>query len=86
MIDPICPVCENRSSLLSMEMTPEIIEEMVLSQPITQDTVDDDLYKKRLEICNSCNRLISKMTCAECGCFVQFRAYHKTSHCALNKW
>jgi hypothetical protein len=30
--------------------------------------------------------LLDQMTCAECGCFVQFRARHATAHCANGLW
>ncbi|MBO4858485.1 MAG: hypothetical protein J5527_08215 [Treponema sp.] len=80
-----CPVCENKTSLASMEMTPELVEEMTESEPVA-DFCGEKLLEYRLKLCSECTRLISGMTCAECGCFVQFRARHSTAHCVLNRW
>ncbi len=83
--DKICPVCENKAYLASMDMTPELVEEMAAQEEIS-DFVGEEVYKQRLEICNSCPKLIGKMTCANCGCFVQFRARHKFASCIEGKW
>lgn len=80
-----CPVCENKAELASMEMTPEIVEEMAQAQPIP-DFCGEKMLAARLTICKNCNSLAGGMTCTECGCFVQFRARHSTAHCALEKW
>lgn len=80
-----CPVCENKAELTSMQMTPELVEEMAQSETVG-DPVSLDLYNKRLEICKACSLLIGGMTCAQCGCFVQFRARHITAHCIEAKW
>lgn len=81
----ICPVCESKKQLASMEMSPELIEEMAANEPIA-DFCGDKLLGERLAICNKCTKLLGEMTCSECGCFVQFRARHSTAHCALGKW
>ncbi len=80
-----CPVCESKRELASMEMTPELVAEMAKEEPCA-DYAGDELYNKRLEICSKCSRLIGGMTCANCGCFVQFRAKHITAHCIDGKW
>lgn len=80
-----CPVCQNKQDLASMEMTPELVEEMAASE-VYEDFCGKTELLRRLELCNFCSRLLNGMTCAECGCFVQFRARHSTAHCALNKW
>lgn len=85
MSDQFCPVCENKTSLAAMEMSPELLDEMAAQEQIT-DFVGQETYAKRLEICNNCSKLINQMTCAECGCFVQLRARHITSVCADGKW
>ena len=85
MSNEFCPVCESKKQLATMQMSPETVEEMAAGEPIA-DYCGDELLSKRLNICNSCSKLIDKMTCGECGCFVQFRARHSTAHCALEKW
>lgn len=45
---------------------------------------DDDLYHKRLEICKQCDNLDSGL-CLKCGCYVEWRAAVKLSHCPLKK-
>lgn len=82
--DP-CPVCETKKELLSMEMSPEILEEMA-EQENFADSLDDAAYRKRLSICNACKYLQNGITCAHCGCFVQLRAKHSTAHCVMEKW
>ena len=84
MTDP-CPVCESKKELASMQMTPELVEEMAEAEPIADFCGDEEL-QRRLDICGACPRLQDKMTCAECGCFVQFRARHATAHCANGFW
>ena len=84
MTDP-CPVCESKKELASMEMTPELVAEMAASEPVTDFCGESELVR-RLTICGVCPRLLNERTCAECGCFVQFRARHATAHCALEKW
>lgn len=85
MAKEICPVCENKKDLATMEMTPEVVEEMASSQVI-QDFCGEETLESRLEICGKCRNLLNGMTCAACGCFVQFRARHLMAHCALEKW
>ena len=41
---------------------------------------DDELYKKRLEICTGCDCLINGM-CKKCGCFVELRAAYAENRC-----
>ncbi|MBP5519656.1 MAG: hypothetical protein J6X84_03645 [Treponema sp.] len=68
-----------------MELTPELVQEMAEQEPVA-DYVGDALASHRLQICKKCPRLIAGMTCADCGCFVQFRVRHKTSFCINGKW
>lgn len=39
-----------------------------------EQCVDDDIYAKRLEICDGCPALAYDSTCMHCGCFVAVRA------------
>ncbi|MBO4533451.1 MAG: hypothetical protein J5726_10670 [Treponema sp.] len=84
MTEP-CPVCESKRELSAMEMTPELVAEMAASEPVADFCGQDEL-DRRLSICGECPRLLNEMTCAECGCFVQFRARHATVHCANGLW
>jgi len=81
----ICPVCDNKASLASMDMTPQLVEELAAHEQIF-DYVGESCYNERLKICNNCSELIGGMTCGVCGCFVHFRARHKTSICIKGKW
>lgn len=45
---------------------------------------DEKLYRKRLEICRSCDELANGI-CAKCGCFVELRALKPNSYCASEK-
>lgn len=48
---------------------------------LSQDLkVSDDVYEKRLEICKSCENLISGM-CLKCGCYVELRAALRDKKC-----
>lgn len=68
-----------------MEMTPELVAEMAAQEPI-HDFCGEEELERRLSVCGECPKLLNEMTCAECGCFVQFRARHLTAHCARGKW
>lgn len=41
--------------------------------------------EKRLEICKSCDSLISGM-CLKCGCYIEIRANLKDGDCPDEKW
>ncbi len=81
----ICPECETKAHLSTMDMTPELVQEMA-EQEFVPDFAGDELVKQRLEICGDCPQLIGGMTCSDCGCFVQFRVRHKTAACVNGKW
>ena len=80
-----CPVCESKKHLSSMDMTPELVQEMAEQEEVA-DYAGDELVERRLAVCESCPRLIGGMTCADCGCFVQFRVRHKTAACINGLW
>ena len=80
-----CPVCESKKHLSSMDMSPELVQEMAEQEEVA-DYAGDEVVEQRLAICTGCNRLIGGMTCADCGCFVQFRIRHKTAACINGKW
>jgi len=43
------------------------------------------LYEQRLEVCKTCERLMSGM-CNACGCFVEMRAAIDHNKCPYEKW
>ena len=45
----------------------------------------DELYAKRLGICQSCDRLNAGL-CMACGCYVELRAYKTDQMCPYEKW
>ncbi len=50
---------------------------------------NDKLYKKRLDLCISCEQLMDGTTCRICGCIVRVRAMNALRICpdsAGNKW
>lgn len=50
-----------------------------------EEKCNDDIYSSRLEICKSCDNLISG-TCIKCGCYVEFRAAFRNKNCPAKKW
>ena len=52
------------------------------------DRVPDEVYRKRLAACASCDHLISGV-CMKCGWYVEFRAAHRRMKCpdaAARRW
>lgn len=41
---------------------------------------DEHEYKRRLELCTNCEKLINGM-CKSCGCYVEIRAAVKKNYC-----
>ena len=63
-------------------LTPERVAEIVAEIPIADSLkADEAVYKERLAVCSSCERLRGKVMCADCGCFVLFRARPAKSYC-----
>ena len=49
----VCPECETKAYLSTMEMTPELVEEMAATEPCL-DYAGDGEYSRRLQICKEC--------------------------------
>lgn len=47
--------------------------------------VPPQLYEERLEICKTCEYLVSGL-CNACGCFVEMRAAVCSNKCPYDKW
>lgn len=43
-------------------------------------------YKKRIELCEKCDRKTVLNICKECGCVVVFKARLQSASCPLGKW
>jgi hypothetical protein len=49
--------------------------------------VDNETYKKRLEICQTCPELIkTTFQCKKCGCFMKQKNKLADASCPLKKW
>jgi hypothetical protein len=49
--------------------------------------VDDELAKKRMEICKACPHFISLTTqCKKCGCIMAAKTKLKNATCPIGKW
>ncbi len=77
----ICPRCLMRD----MAEADKKMLKTYLDRIKESDRVDKDKYEARLSICTSCDKL-HEATCDACGCYVEYRAYVKTSHCPMKKW
>lgn len=48
---------------------------------------DAALIEKRLELCNSCDKIKSSINmCVECGCIVNLKVKLNIAKCPLDKW
>ena len=88
MLDSYCPLCEIRElqSLISPEYVKELASNMIVEKG---GTTDDDIYHKRLTVCETCDAFRGRMVCAYCGSYVAFRARPAAAFCPYpgkNKW
>jgi hypothetical protein len=49
------------------------------------DTVNEELYKQRLSLCNSCDYREDKK-CGVCGCSIKLKTKWTSETCPKNKW
>ena len=52
-------------------------------------TVDDRIYRTRIDICMHCRSLgdfRGSLQCRKCGCLIRKKARLKEFHCELGKW
>jgi len=47
--------------------------------------VDDQQYRRRLEICQTCGQRTG-MRCAACGCWINVKARGRVFRCPIGKW
>ena len=64
----------------------ETVREMI-NGIAPENRTDEDEYRRRLDICRSCDSLVSG-TCVKCGCYVELRAAGKHRNCpdSKDKW
>lgn len=49
------------------------------------DRTPEEEYKRRLSVCEKCEKLVSG-TCLACGCYVELRAAFKKGSCPRKMW
>lgn len=82
-----CKGCSKSVRASFDDIRANIKEYILMINP--DDCVSDDIYQKRLNICNNCPDLYYDATCRYCGCFVQIRAKRKDRNCPYpgqRKW
>ena len=47
--------------------------------------VDNDQYRRRLDICQTCDRRAGKR-CAACGCWINVKARGRAFRCPIGRW
>jgi hypothetical protein len=47
--------------------------------------VEDEQYRRRLEICSTCDRRAGKR-CAACGCWINVKARGRAFRCPIGRW
>ena len=77
----ICPRCLIRD--LSEADQKDLLS--YLARIRKEDQAEEKEYERRLAVCRECSLLLNA-TCLACGCYAEFRAYGKRSHCPKKKW
>lgn len=50
-------------------------------------TVDEPIYKERLNICFGCEEFDKESTrCSKCGCYMKTKCMFKKTYCPIGKW
>jgi hypothetical protein len=50
-------------------------------------SINEELSKKRIEICNSCEFIDKKSKrCTKCGCFLKWKTVWRSQKCPIGKW
>ena len=50
------------------------------------DKASDELITQRIEVCNSCDKLLESLVCSECKCWAPIKVRFKSTNCPLEKW
>lgn len=48
--------------------------------------VEEEMYQKRLSICETCPNKTDDWRCTKCGCFLNIKAKWESETCPENKW
>lgn len=78
----VCRRCLLRES--GREDTLESIKEHIKKISPSEKT-EETKYASRLDICKSCEHLLSGC-CMKCGCYPEFRAAFAKQKCPVSKW
>ncbi len=78
-----CRACEYTNKIHKDAVETELKR---LSQMKGLKPCDEKELERRLNICSSCPQLDMNNVCMMCGCYVQIRAFLKTSRCPIKNW
>ena len=66
----------------NMQIPPGYIEDLVNAKIQSGiGVVENDEYKRRIEICIKCESCLNDIICLKCGCFIQLRALNEFKQC-----
>ncbi len=81
----LCTACPGK-----MQVPPGYIEELVDARIKSGvGIVNDNEYRRRMDICLKCDSCLNDAICMKCGCFIQLRAlneFRKCPHPDGDKW
>lgn len=72
-----CGKCSGNINVSEKEIEAQINKVIESGVPLA----DKDLYRKRLEACDACERFVYGTTCMSCGCIVKVRALNALRIC-----
>lgn len=72
-----CRKCSGSISISNEEIEAQINKVIESGVPLAEK----NLYRKRLEACDACERLVYGNTCMSCGCIVKVRALNALRIC-----
>lgn len=76
-------------NMLMMKKLLKKIKHIVLGNLYNLFKINSSLYKKRIKICNKCNKKIIYSgieICGECGCPLSSKTRVLEEKCLMNKW
>ncbi len=81
----MCPDCEIKNQL--SKITAEtVLEQADKIKYIEGFTSSDEIFEKRMKICENCPSFVSKMMCRENGFYSAFKAKILSAKCPKNLW
>ena len=73
-----CPRCGSGPEFFTPEQIAALAAEIKIDPSLA---ATEEVYQKRLGVCNECEALREGVLCAHCGCFTLFRARPLKSNC-----